>query len=684
MKLFEQDKDFAKYETLFYMGNGKIGIRNSLEEKSFNRATYINGFYDTFDIHYEEMYTGFSVEGEKMIQVFDGQKLEIFLDNELVPFESDFESHERYIDMSNGTYVRNYVYVYNGHKINFEVVKLVSFTHECVALAKYRITCDTAKVTVKNYILSYNERNVDKSDIRVDHNVERVEITKNELGILEGISKREKNKISLSYRYDVNFENIKLENGVVNILPGEFERVFFYDSEQFEISSSELIAEQGEFLNKFWENAKINFSNKKFDEKINYSLYALLQSTPLNGSGKVSVAAKGISGDGYCGHYFWDTEMYLFPIYLWTNPELAKNLLEYRYNILGHAMENARKVGYTQGALYPWRTINGKEASGYFEAGMAQHHISLDIAYAFINYYRVTNDKAFMLTKGLEVIEETAKLFLGIGFEKDGAFHIDMVTGPDEYTALVDDNYYTNILCKYNFEWLVKIADELGVEIERKYDYVKYAEMMYKKTTDNITWQDRDFLNKKVWDFENNNKSPLLMHYHPLNIYRHQVCKQPDVVLAHVLREEEVSYDELVATTNYYESVTTHDSSLSFSIFAIMYCRMKNEAMSYDYFMKNALLDIDDIHHNTKDGIHVAAMGGTWMVLLNGFAGLRLKENGLNFYPFLPKEIGTFEMKMNYLGRTLQIKVEHDTFNVKLIEGEELVVYIDDEAIQLA
>src|SRR5690606_30888265 len=338
---------------------------------------------------------------------------------------------------------------------------------------------------------------------------------------------------------------------------------------------------QQQVLSKFWDKSDIVISgDAALQEGIRFNIFQLLQSA---GRDQYSnIAAKGLSGEGYEGHYFWDTEIYMFPVFLLTQPEIAKQLLLYRYQILPFAKERAKEMGHAKGALYPWRTIAGTECSSFFPSGTAQYHISADIAYSYIQYYMATEDVQFFADYGSEVLAETARLWMEVGHEHDGRFYIDEVTGPDEYTCCVNNNYYTNVMAKHNLAWAAKslqlvqqslpesyvqLLQKLELTVEEIDSWSRAAQAMYLPYDEklDINPQDDSFMNKKVWDFANTptEKYPLLLHYHPLTIYRYQVCKQADTVLAHFLLEDEQSLETIKHSYDYYEQITTHDSSLS-------------------------------------------------------------------------------------------------------------------------
>lgn len=368
--------------------------------------------------------------------------------------------------------------------------------------------------------------------------------------------------------------------------------------------------------------------------------------------------------------------------------------MNYRFTILDFARKRAKQMGHTIGALYPWRTIAGEECSPFFPAGTAQYHINVDIAYSIIQYFEVTEDVNFMVEKGLEMLVEIARLMHHIGhFRNDNKFCIDAVTGPDEYTCIVNNNYYTNVLTKNLFDkigviWnkikeshkgkLEEISAKIKFNEEELINFEKAGKEMYLPFDKErkLHPQDDSFFNKKVWDFENTPKEkyPLLLNYHPLTLYRHQVCKQADTILAHFLLEEETELEFIENDFNYYEKITTHDSSLSTCIFSIMANRIGEYEKAYDYFMNTSRLDIDNLHHNTENGIHTACMGGSWMSIVFGFAGMRVINGELSFRPNLPKKWKSLNFKINFKNRILNCYLETNTIEIKLLDGQPLKV----------
>lgn len=453
---------------------------------------------------------------------------------------------------------------------------------------------------------------------------------------------------------------------------------------------------QEAYLKDFWENSALEIEgDEELSRAVDYNLYQLLQSVSKDAYG--NIAAKGLSGEGYEGHYFWDTEMYIQAFFVLTNPELSKNLIAYRYETLEEARKNARILGHKSGALYPWRTIMGRECSGYFPSGSAQYHINWDIAYATVAYYLATGDLEFMAEKGAEILYETARLWLDVGNYCDGTFQIHTVTGPDEYTCLVNNNYFTNVNARYNLHWAVKIhclleeagmkdqaAARIGLLPEELRAFEEAEVHMYLPYDEKlgINPQDDSFLSKKVWDLEHTKKEefPLLLHYHPMYLYRYQVCKQADTVLAHFIFEDAQSMETIRNSFLYYEKITTHDSSLSTCIYSIVASRLGMRKKAYEYFGDSAKLDLFNTHKNTKDGIHTANMGGTYMAIVYGFAGLRLKEKGLYLSPDLPEKWVSYRFRFFYQGSQIQVEVNKDGTRLTLQKGEPVTVFLNEKA----
>ncbi|WP_278305952.1 glycoside hydrolase family 65 protein [Caloramator quimbayensis] len=465
----------------------------------------------------------------------------------------------------------------------------------------------------------------------------------------------------------------------------------------------EIKTEQIGYMKDFWYKSDVEIKgNLYLQQGIRFNMFHLLQSTGKDG--KTNIGAKGLTGEGYEGHYFWDTEMYVIPFFTYTKPEIARKLLEYRYNTLDKARERARQMSHEKGALFPWRTINGEECSAYFPASTAQYHINSDIAYAIKKYVEAAEDFDFLREMGAKIVFESVRIFADIcHFVENKGYCIDGVTGPDEYTAIVNNNAYTNIMAKEHLKYafdtamLLKekyisdfnnIKNELCLEDDEIDNWKTISDNMYIPYDNNLKIhpQDDTFLSKKIWDFENTPKEkyPLLLNYHPLVIYRHQVCKQADWVLALFLFSEKFTIEQKKRDFEYYEKITTHDSSLSPCIFSIAACDVGYIDKAYDYFIKTARMDLDDNHGNTKDGIHAANMAGSYMDIVFGFGGFRVFEDKVFFKPALLGSWQGYSFKVNYKKRLIKVSVDMKKVCFDLIEGEDLTVFCYDNELKLS
>jgi alpha,alpha-trehalose phosphorylase len=722
------------YETLFHNANGYLGVRSCFEEGypiNFQsiRGEYINGFYDFLEMKQAEKLCGLTEEKQTMLNVADTQGIELYFGGEKFNmFEGEVLQSSRILDMKKGVTQRRVVWRSpRGEEVEISIVRMASFVMLPLFTIEYRVKAlnfsgelrfhSSHIGSVLNYcdpsdprVASETFQNLlpDKAEYQNDVSVITSHTSKSGLVVTSAV----KNLISkMSAEEYVARNSTALHKLTAAIEPGETVTLTKYtilcDSVRYPHCRTEALEQmrqaaavpiahwydrQEQYLEKYWESCAVHVKgDNELSNAITYNLYQLIQSVGKDPHS--NIAAKGLSGEGYEGHYFWDTEMYIEPFFLLTQPEIAKNLIEYRYTILDAARENARILGHKKGALYPWRTIMGKECSGYFPSGSAQYHINGDIAYSIINYYLLTKDIKFIARCGAEIIFETARLWLDVGNYSDGKFLINDVTGPDEYTCLVNNNYYTNVLAQHNLRWAVKFyhllnAEKLFTAVKEKIDlneteianFKCAAESMYlpyDKELD-INPQDDSFLFKKVWDLKNTPPEdfPLLLHYHPLCLYRHQVCKQADTVLAHFVLEDAQEFGTMKHSFEYYEKITTHDSSLSTCIFSIMASRLGMPGKAYDYFGESSKLDLFNTHKNTKDGIHTANMGGNYMAIIYGFGGLRIKEDGLHLAPSLPVQWPEYDFKVHCEDSLIQIIVEGKDCKITLLSGSEKRIFV--------
>ncbi len=721
-------------ETIFHNANGYIGVRGAYEEgypEDFTsiRGQYINAFYDITDMKQAEALCGLIEKKQTMINVADTQGVEIYLGNERFSmFQGTIKKAKRAVDLKKGVTLRQIEWVSpEGKEVTLQFRRMTSFVKLPLFLQEISLTChnyqgevhlvSTHCGEVQNFCDPSDPRVAgestqylfaDKPWCRKDISLISAQTSRSGLSVCSGVG----------HVAPAGFEKnilIKEKEAVHKIIGtcGKDEPLKFYkyswfsDSVRWEYPEEEtekklkkvmmqpveeLYGEQEEYLSDYWEESNLEIEgDEELNSAVHYNQYALLQSVGKDCHS--NMAAKGLSGEGYEGHFFWDTEMYAIPCFTITRPEIAKTLISFRYGTLDQARENAKKLGHKKGALYPWRTINGEECSGYFPSGTAAYHISGDIAYSVAAYYLATNDVEFLCGQGAEIILETARLWVDTGSCVNGQFHIQNVTGPDEYTCMVDNNYYTNLLAKYNLEWAVKCKELLMAEgkwetLSKKINLLPEEIQEFKKAAGemylpydkelDINPQDDSFLKKKKWDFTNTPKEnyPLLLHYHPLALYRKQVCKQADTVLAHFILED---YQKLSTIRNsflYYEGVTTHDSSLSTCIFSIMAAKLSMVEKAYDYFGESAKLDLFNTHKNTKDGIHTANMAGNYMAIIYGFAGLRIKESGLYLSPCIPGKWKSYQFRFQYQETRLEARVDKEGCLIRRLSGRPVEIHL--------
>ena len=475
----------------------------------------------------------------------------------------------------------------------------------------------------------------------------------------------------------------------------------------------QLLASQEHYMDDFWRRSDVRIKDIREDrtkrstveiqQAIRFNLFHILQASAR--AEDTGVPAKGLTGQAYEGHYFWDTEIYLLPFLTYTSPRIARNLLAFRYKMLPQARARAKELGH-RGAMFPWRTISGEEASAYYAAGTAQYHINADIMYALRKYVQATGDELFLRDYGAEMLVETARLWVDLGFYSDakgGKFCINGVTGPDEYNAVVNNNAYTNLMARENLRYATQVVEFLRATEPDAYDalvhktalepsevkaWIRAAENMYVPYDEKlkIIPQDDNFLDREPWDFRNTpaDHYPLLLFYHPLNIYRKQVIKQADVVLAMFLLGDAFPLETKKRNFDFYDPLTTGDSSLSSCVEAIIAAQIGDMDKAIRYGMAALLMDLADVGGNVKDGCHIASMGGTWMMLTYGFGGMRDNDGTLSFWPRrAPEENAILRFPLTYRGQMLEIEIGLDRVEYALREGERLVIRHEMEEVEL-
>ena len=722
-------------EVLFHNANGYIGIRYDFEEgypEEYNLtpSQNINGFYDYAILPQAEKLYGLADEKQSILNIANTQTIKISWAGEYFSmFSGTLLESKLSMDMDRGLTLRQVKWrSESGKEIALRVTRMTSFHQLPLFTIEYEVEPLNFSAplviesihdgAVLNYVNPADPRIADeciqyltpvsceikdgasyitsrtsssglelctcvKNQLFNEHQQEF--IVNNDEAVCKYEIKAQAGKKIRLVKYAVFCDSIRYPNCK--------QQAELEIKQALSMPLEYLYQKQTDYLSAFWHNCMVEIQGDiALNNAIHFNLYQLIQSVGKDPYS--NIAPKGLSGDGYEGHYFWDSEMFIHPFFTITNPSISRALIQYRYATLDMARENARIMGHKKGALYPWRTIMGRESSGFFPAGSAQYHINGDVAYSIIAYYLVTKDIAFIAQAGAEIIWETARLWLDVGNFHKGQFHINGVTGPDEYTCIVNNNYYTNVLAQYHLNWAVKfyyllessqclreLEAKIQIELWEIKEFQQAAENMYLPYDQNlkINPQDDSFLQKKVWDLDSIPKDnfPLLLYYHPLHLYRHQICKQADTVMAHFILEDAQSEETMLNSFKYYDKITTHDSSLSPCVYSIMAARLGMEDLAFNYFKTTARLDLDNMHKNTPDGIHTANMGGSYMAIVYGFGGFRLKEKGISFAPIIPQPWTAYSFKICFEDSRILVHVNKQQciFTLECGSEKNILVY---------
>jgi len=740
-------------ETIFSLSNGFIGIRGSHEEArpAVESGTFLNGFHETWPILHAEQAYGFAQTGQTIVNVPDVSILKLYVDDEpLFLPTARLLYYERTLDMRTGVLTRDLCWSTPGGKhVRVRSTRMVSLVHRHLGVMTLEIEVDTdAPIVVSSQLFNrqdgraldeergngsgadprrarmfqtrvLNARTHHADDLTV---VTGYQTTHSRMTMSAGMHHvlRTENDCATTTTWSEDLGKVVFTAQARSGVPITIEKYFTYHTSR-NVPAAELVDrgrrslqravelgveglrdEQCVELAAFWERADVRIRGpERQQQAVRWNLFQLHQASAR--AETAGIPAKGLTGQAYEGHYFWDTEIYVAPFLTYTEPRITRNLLRFRASMLEQARDRARELS-ERGALFPWRTINGEEASSYYAAGTAQYHINADIAYAIKRYVDVRGDTGLLMDLGAEILVETARMWVGLGFvsPKDDRFHIHGVTGPDEYTTVVNDNAFTNLMARRNLRFAMealtalaedepeeyaRLAERLDLRPEEVRSWARCADAMYIPFDSDrgIHPQDANFLEKEVWDFAStpSDHYPLLLHYHPLVIYRHQVLKQADVVLAMVLLGDEFTIEQKRRNFDYYDPLTTGDSSLSACVQSILAAEIGYEEQAVDYFRYALLMDLADVAGNVVDGVHVASAGGVWMALTYGFAGLRDYGGRLSFDPRLPSSWDGISFRLRFQDRSIAVDLSKDLIVLELLDGEPSIVSVRDEVVEL-
>jgi beta-phosphoglucomutase len=730
--------DFAQDESLFAVANGSLGVRGGLEQgDSPSQGSFLSGVWERTPIEYHERFPGFARNTDTRVPVADGTRIQLRLGDTLVRLdEGEWLAFERVLDMRTGVYAHSLTWrAPTGATLEIVSERMVALDEPGLLAIRYRVrsidydgpvTLESSINTARDAI----EQGFDpRIGARLDGGLRDQEAAANEtFAWVRQQTTHSDIRLVCGQRHRLLEDSLTpvtghlAPHGVMhtftgNLAPGEevaLEKYVAYawsqprgeeaDSALLDRVEASLLKAasltypalretQAWTLERFWNAVDLAVDGDPATEQaLRFSLFHVFQSTCRDGTG--SAAAKGLTGEGYEGHYFWDAEAFMLPAMVTVAPDMARGMLDFRYRTLERSRMHAREMNHPRGALYAWRTISGDECSSYFPGGSAQYHINAAVAWAIRLYVDATGDQGFMLDFGAEMLFETARIWLDIGHfnvRRDGAFCIHEVTGPDEYSALVDNNNYTNRMAQRHLrdaagvaQWMASahpvaylaLVERIGLQADEVTQWERAARHMYLPVDKalNIFPQDDGFLDKPRLHIVDDNptKLPLLLRLHPLTIYRHQVCKQADTLLGLMLAGDNVDQDAKRRNLEYYEGVTVHDSTLSASTFGVIAAEVGQMQKAYTYFQDSLRVDLDDLHGNAAHGVHMAAMAGSWLGLTWGFGGLRIVNGKPSLSPRLPRAWNGYRFGLRWHSTHLRVEVDASGVLYTLTEGSEL------------
>ena len=734
----ELDLDrLAQSESVFALSNGHIGARANLDEGEPNGipGTYLNAFYEQRPLPYAEAGYGYPEAGETVVNVTNGKIIRLLVDD--TPFDiryGELLEHERALDFRTGILTRTAHWRSpTGREVRVVSERLVSFLQRAIMAIRYRVepVGEDARLVLQSELVTNEPRPVASEDPRAAAALEAPLAAEEHVGsdmraVLVHRTKQSGLGLAAAMDHELSgpedtqwaeaeaWEDLGRFTVTTSAAAGEAltltkylaygwssqrsvpalrDQVAAALAEARHAGWDELVRSQAEFLDDFWKGADVELEgDAELQQAVRFGLFHTLQAG-ARGEGR-AIAAKGLTGPGYDGHSFWDTEAYVLPLLSYAMPHAASQALRWRLDTIEAARERAKVLGL-DGACFPWRTISGMECSAYWPAGTAAFHINADVAQAVIRYMEVNEDEDFSRDVGLPLLVETARLWRSLGHhDAHGAFRIDGVTGPDEYSAIADNNVYTNLLAQRNLQEAAALVERfgdaakaLGVDEEEAASWRDAAAAMVVPYDEElgVHQQSEGFTKHQRWDFEGTppDKYPLLLHFPYFDLYRKQVVKQADVVMAMAACGDAFSAEEKARNFAYYEALTVRDSSLSASVQAVMAAETGHLELAYDYFGEAALMDLDDLEHNSSDGLHIASLAGAWIAAVCGLGGVRDTGGELRFMPRLPERLTRLAFRLRFQGRLLEVEVRDHHSSYRLLEGEPLTVSHFGEEIEV-
>jgi alpha,alpha-trehalose phosphorylase len=729
----------AQSESIFALSNGHIGLRGNLDEGDPHGlpGTYLNSFYEVRPLPYAEAGYGFPEDGQTVINVTNGKIIRLLVNDEPLDVRyGTVHSHERVLDLRAGTLTRRLDWSSPaGARVKVTSVRMVSLTQRAIAAINYTVepVDETLRVVLQSELVANEEMPKAGKDPRVaavleaplvseehqTYNGDRSRVVMvhgtraSGLRVASGMSHEVHGPARMACRTE-SFPDLGRATIAAELPVGEKVQIVKYigygwSSQRSRpalvdqvvgalaaaqlISWDGLLAEQRAYLDEFWDGADVEVGgDAEIQQAVRFGLFHILQAGAR--AEYRPIAAKGLTGTGYDGHTFWDTEMYVLPVLTYTLPSAAADALRWRHLVLPEARQRAADLGLA-GAAFPWRTIRGQECSGYWPAGTAAFHINAAVAYAVSRYVSATLDEAFEREVALELLVETARLWRSLGqHDSAGNFRIEGVTGPDEYSAIKDNNVYTNLMAQHNLQCAAELVEKLpeeaqalGVTSEESASWRDAADAMSipYDTRLGVHPQHEGFTDYARWDFAGTpaDKYPLLLNFPYFQLYRKQVIKQADLVMAMQMHPDAFTFEQKVRNFAYYEPLTVRDSSLSACTQAVIAAEVGQLDLAYDYLAEAAFMDLADVEHNTADGVHMASLAGAWIALMGGFGGLRAHTHQLAFTPRIPAGITSLTFRLRYRGRKVRIRVTVGQAEYTLLDGDPMPVIHHDQEFTL-
>ncbi len=718
----------AQSESLFALSNGHIGVRGTLDEGEPTGlgGSYLNSFFERRPLPYAEAGYGYPESGQTVVNVTNGKLIRLLVDDE--PFDMRYgriHHHERILDLRAGVLHRVVEWESpSGRVVRVRSTRLVSFTQRAILAIRYEVEALTepTRVVLQSELVANEDIPSQSSDPRVaaalDHPLLAQEHSCDQ-SRAQLIHQTRNSALRVAVAMDNRFEGVDgLQPNTfaqpdwarttcgIELQPGQRLQLTKFVSYGWSSQRSlpalrdqvdaalaavthtgwdRLLAEQHDFVEEFWDGADVELDgDPAVQQAVRFGLFHVLQAGAR--AEQRAIPAKGLTGPGYDGHSFWDSESFVLPVLTATAPDAAADALRWRHSIIDLARERARTLGLT-GATFPWRTISGEECGAYWPAGTAAFHINADIALAAARHVQWTGDTDFDRDYALPLLVETARLWYCLGFTgADGAFHIHGVTGPDEYSAVVEDNTYTNLAAARNLRYAVEACRrwprqraDLGVQDSDLAAWESAAATIYlpRAAAPDLIEQDEGYSRREVWDFAASEAAggyPLLLHAPYFDLYRKQVVKQADLVLALHWFGDSFTAAEKATSFAYYEGLTVRDSSLSAATQAVVAAEVGHHDLAHAYLSEAALMDLRDLEDNTSDGVHVASLAGAWLALVAGFGGMRDHDGRLSFAPGLPTALTRLSFAVRWRGCKVRVHITPDSATYSVEDGPDTVL----------